>query len=339
MLSASSGHELIRFKNCGFLFLYGLFQTLLIFSGSYFDGTLIIEEEGKGLLEHYGVWSILITDVLILITVSLAHSVFRNTISSIKFKNQSERSKFLKEDIKPLLNFLYLKGNSRFIYFFMVFIGLLAWLNNLYQTTYPEKFYGNDVFDQVDYTYGFLANKLNLFISWVFIYPVAIFTIITLCFQTRLILDLALKHNGLEGSVFHPDKCYGFAMFGWLNICLLVPYLFVFIVMYFLSATHESVYQSLIFPMVILTVVFIVVSFATIKPLVAHASKLELQTYKQINRYLISNDTLTREQRYETYLMRICYATASGSPYAAPLKYGIIGIRIVPAIISLFKFI
>ena len=323
---------------------YAGIQAGLIFVASYLDGTLYLEGEGKGFLEHYGVWAILITDALLILSVSLAHSTFRNAIASIQFSNgedrkdRKDRKEFIGSDLKKYLDFLYLipSSKSQYLYYFLVVIGLLSWVNNLYQTANPVLFYGNDVFDQTNYPIGFIANKINLLLSWVIIYPSCGFILLTICIETRLVLDKAKSAKGLQGNLFHPDKCYGFALLGWLNISLLTPFFIVLAAMLSLSFTHEKLYQSILLPMSLLSLGFIFISFWTVKPVVTQAQAAEESAYKKILKAINSEN---QEEVQKAQIARLCFATASGSPYTQFVKYALVAIRLIPVSITLTKFL
>ena len=59
----------------------GALQVAVVALASYVDGTWWLDGVGDGLLEHYGVWAILVTDPLLLISAAFAYRRFRLSYS------------------------------------------------------------------------------------------------------------------------------------------------------------------------------------------------------------------------------------------------------------------
>ena len=132
--------------------------------------------------------------------------------------------------ISPYIQFIKLKGRGLYLYGLMVAIGALGWINNIYQTTDPVRFFGHKVFDFTEFVLGFAANKFVLFVSWVLIYPACGFVTLTMCISTFFILQKLRSDKLLAPSVFHPDGCYGFSALGKLNVYLMISLLIAFLV-------------------------------------------------------------------------------------------------------------
>lgn len=333
IFSFAKSSETFHWKKLSLLALYAFIQASLLYLGAYIDGTLYLPNEGKGFLEHYGVWGIIVTDIFLLFSVSLAHSNYRAAIYSIEFSERKNRKLFFKNTVIPFLDFLYLKENSKYLYYLFVIIGAIAWSNNLYQTSNPIKFYGNDVFDQVDYTWGFIANKLNLFLSWVIIYPCSLFIILTIAIQTRSLIEKAESRSGLQGNIYHPDRCLGFSIFGWLNVSILLPFIFVLIAVFLLSLTHVNLYQSLVLPLIIVPIILIFLSFWTISPVVKKAKLIYKTEYNSVIRQIRSNTNIS----YQVRLDRLCLVSNAQSPYSQVSQLGMAGIRLISIGITVTK--
>lgn len=335
----SGGTSLVRFGAVFAFLCYGVLQASVLFFGAWHDGTLVLPGTGKGLLNHYGVWAIVATDPLIVISVGIAHALFRRAIVAIRFQDPARRKEFMRVYIKGHLDFLYLKTGSVWVYTFLVSIGGIAIANNIYQTMSPTYFYGNDVFDDVVYRFGFIANKINLFISWVIIYPSAGFLLVTMCIQTRLLVEQAKKLDGLKGDLFHPDQCFGFARLAWLNVGLLAPYILVFIVMFSLSLTHIKMYQSLVFPFFVVTFLFIFASYWIIGPVSDEARRCYDSAYNSVLGLMSRPGWSWEKINYNLSLTRLCLSTTSPSPYAPVTSKIMILIRLAPATLAIFRLI
>lgn len=245
-------------------------QIAALVLATYYEGTFFLPGVGKGLMEHYGVWAIVVTDPLLLISTSYAYCLFRKCLRTIptndaEYKRQARRTVY-----RERLSFLLMKDASgSAVYLFLVILGCLSFANNIVQTCSPAEYYGNDVFDASQYTLGFLTNKFNLFLSWVVVYPIAAFFCLTMSVSLYAILKQFRDSGQLVAEMHHPDKCFGHARLGTLNLVLMTPYFLTYNVMFFLAETHESTYMSLIIPLIGMTVIFILASYMTLYPLAA----------------------------------------------------------------------
>lgn len=316
------------------IMLVALSQAGLVFLGSYLDRTLWLPNEGKGFLEHYGVWAILATDPLLLITTSLAYRRYFIALNTLPLKSQKLASSERDQIVRPFEKFLNLKDKGKFVYALIVAIGLLSWLNNLRQTTDHQIIYGNDVFDAYSYHWGYYANKLNLFGSWVLVYPIVGFQLVTMGVSVRLILQRLKANKSLTPNVMHPDGCYGLFDLGFLNVCLLIPYMLSYSSIFALFLTHENRYFSILAALAGLTLAMLAVSFLTIGPITSLGKEVKRQTYKRLEeksqRY--NSNNIRPENRFA--LERLCFSTARASPYSQWAQTVITALRLTPVVLT-----
>ncbi|WP_394706580.1 hypothetical protein [uncultured Cohaesibacter sp.] len=314
-----------------------LLQTGTIALGSYVDDTWVLPGVGKGLSEHYGVWAILISDPILLISTGFAYQQFRLALRTLPCRG-SEDADRIQSLAKPFLDFLALRGAAKYTYFLLVIVGALCWTLNVVQTMDPVGVYGNDVFDAVAYRWGFVANKLNLLISWAVVYPIVGYLLVAMSFSTWFILRRVERLEMLEPTVLHPDGCYGFENLGLLNVALLWPYVVTFGVMYALELTHEVSYLSLIIPMVILAIVCLVVGIVTIHPISAHARRIHKRTYSSLlTDKRGEKDDPPEQLRY--VVERLTFSQASGSPYTKNVGNFLNALRFAPAAVTFVHLI
>ena len=263
-------------------------QAGITLAASYIDQTWYLPDVGDGFLEHYGVWAILITDPLVLIAASLGAVAFGSCLNGLPLNMKVERAGLFRDRIVSLYYpALGIRSYYKFIYWLMVIVGLLAWVNNLRQTIDPISVYGNDVFDAWQYKWGFFSNKVNLFISWVIVYPLAGYVILSHSLCLRLILDRLIRKNLIQPRLSHPDGCFGCAKLGLLNVVLLAPYLLAFIVLFCLLLTHETSYFSVMVPLFGLSVIVLLISFVIIAPVTGLVRRA----------YVFEEERLTKESR------------------------------------------
>jgi hypothetical protein len=320
-------------------FLFSLFQTGLVIAGSYLDGTFHLEHGGKGFLEHYGVWAILITDPLLMISTAFAWYQFRATIVDLPVVLVPNCRAELRRRVAPYAHFVELKQNGVFLYILLVVLGCLAWINNVYQTNDPVRFFGHKVFDSTEFIFGFAANKLVLFVSWVLVYPACGFVTLSLCLSTFLILRRLRSAGLIKPSVFHPDGCYGLSNLGKLNVCLLVPFLLAFLVLFAILITHARAYASIVVPLIILTALFLAVSVITIQPILSQAREAERNSYQLLRTASMNLPHTDFSGAIAFAIERLCFGMSSGSPYSKTTRALLTVLRAIPVTVTTFKLI
>jgi hypothetical protein len=316
---------------------FSAFQIGLVLLGSYLDGTLRMSGDDKGLLVHYGVWAILISDPLLLISASFAWYQFQIAFRSLPIKNEKDNRSEVQKIVRPYRAKVTLKDNGIWFYLLCLCLGLFSWINNIYETNNPYKYFNHNVFDSTDFMFGFIANKLVLFTSWVLIYPAVGFVVLSMCFSTYFILGKLKAKKIIEPNILHPDGCYGFSSLGKLNICLLLPYFFAFFVVFALLITHENLYASLVIPFIVLVAVFFLASFITIKPILSQVKSVHDSYYSKL---VMDSATLGMTRSREALkfgLERICFGMSSGSPYTRDMRSILIAMRAITAATTILK--
>lgn len=317
--------------------IFSALQALCVFAGSHYDNTLVLPGVGKGFFEHYGVWAILLTDPVLVISAGYGYCLFKKTVMGLPIKNDHL------EDVENLcqkhFDFLEAYGPSIYIYILLVVVGVMSWIVNLFQTTNPVEIYGNDVFDSSSYTLGYFANKINLFTSWVIVYPAVGFMFLSMSFSTYLILRRLEKEKILELSAFHPDGSYGLRDLGKLNIALLWPYVIAFSVTFCLGITHEITYSTLVFPIGMLAALCLCVSYITIQPTLAHVDRVRESTYLHLKAQFRQYASANRPGKLQYLSEYILYSLVDGSPYSKSAKLALNAMRFSPAVLTIGRLI
>jgi len=319
--------------------LFGLVQATLVFAASYLDNTLFLPNEGDGFLEHYGVWAILASDPLLLIATSFAYRQFFISIRTLPINYDEGGTYALQRIIKPFSNFINMTGNSKFLYLFLVIVGFLSWLNNLKQTIDPSITYGNDVFDSSQYLLGFVANKACLFISWVIVYPLVGFMLLSMSWAIRQILKKVVFENRVRPKLIHPDSCYGLAKLGTLNISILLPFVLAYLTMFSLLITHEKSYLSIQIPLVVVTIVLLILSYVTIAPITRLSKKIHSETMERLAKEAVELEGNRTPPTLKFSLERSCLPTVTPSPYKGITASMISAIRLLPVAMTVSKII
>lgn len=283
-----------RLRLWKFLMIMSVFGIIALgeFAGSYFDGTLNLPGNGRGLLNHWGVWAFLVTNPIIIgLTIFIS-------LLSVKILLNFEKYAIKNDSISIMLarrHALSLVGYGRYIYILYLFIiiGIMATIVNIKQTQNPVPIYGNDVFDAVYYPFGFLANKINLFITWSIVYPLAIYVSGHATVSLYFVAKIAHKDKSMKVDFFHPDCCGGLSEFGKINFLIMAVYACFFSVIMALAKTHANRYTSLEVPLVVASFVFIVHSIVGVyyvHKIVDNAKNEEQHKLSfYINNYIIQN--------------------------------------------------
>jgi hypothetical protein len=314
-----------------------LAQSVAVFAGSYLDGTLILPSVGDGFLEHYGVWAILVTDPLLIVAAGLAYRRFIIAFDTLPLVSAKKTKTAFPALLGEHVDFLNMVERSKYVYFLLVATGVLCWLNNLRQTVEPIEIYGNDVFDSYQYQWGYLANKFNLFSSWVLVYPLVGFLLVCMSVSTRQMLRQLASANDLTPNVLHPDGCYGMLNLGILNLSLLLPYLLSYSVIFALFSTHETQYFSIVSALVGLTVVMVVASFLTIGPITGLGKAVRKETFEKLKDKSETYNGNRRVIENRFAFERLCFVTARASPYSKWAQTAVNLVRIVPVFLTAYR--
>jgi hypothetical protein len=317
---------------------FGSLQAAFVVVATYLDNSWYLQSPNKGLFQHYGACALLITDPLLLVSASYAYRRFRIALSTLPLCDPERDRSRARAIARPYLEFLHLKGRARYAYLLFVTVGILAWANNIYETANPKIYFKHDVFDSTTFHFGYYVYKTVLFDSWVIIYPIVGFLLLLMCFFIRLILIKLRLRQMICPNVLHPDGSYGLSNLGTLNICLLTPYLLTFTVIFGVIFTHEAAYASLIVPLFVFSILFIVVSFITIKPVLDQAKEIKRLTYKRLVRRSYSRYVDLSEQ-LAFGIERLSYALSNGSPYSQGGRILLLLMRAGPVVLTTTRFL
>jgi hypothetical protein len=303
---------------------------------SRIDGTWHIPD-GKGFAEHYGIWAILISDPLLLLAGGFLYRQFRLTMVSLPVA--TNRREEFRELYRPWVSSFRGKGYTWLAYVLCVLIGIGAWTVNVVQTLTPLTTYEHDVFDSWAHPAGFFAFKFALFVSWVIIYPAIGYLFIYAAIATRVVLSEANQNKILNPYVEHPDGCYGFQCVGNLNLAILLPYLIAMFTLLAVYETHDAYYASIIFPAIIIVLLFLFISYAVIWPAQSILCQARASSYKKV--LAASKRPLSpgRPEVYNLLAERFHYSTSNASPYSQSARAAVGTMRLAPIVTLGWKFI
>lgn len=322
------------------IIILGSIFPVLVFLGSYIDNTFLLPLNGKGLLQHYGVWSIFLTTPILLI---ISFNILNRFISILKNINNfitcSELPIELNKTINKEIKSISLKNKMKYILIFFGILGFMSSVVNIYQTIEPTKYYGNDVFDSYKYIWGFLANKMFLTFTWTIIYPLVGFIVFQVSYSMVVILRYLYQKGILFIDFFHKDNCGGVSDFGHINNLIMAVYINIYFVIYCLFITHSNRYFTLMLPSILLTTIMIAHNFMLVYYIQKFVKSEKEKRLKEINKRLNEKINNISDFNHDLLLLRNHIIAVKHHPYTK-LSFFVINIfRYFPPIASLIEFI
>lgn len=243
---------------------FTLILPLFVIIGSYFDGTFYLSGDGRGLLEHYGVWAFFLTTPVLLVLTLYILSKFVNLINNIKDYTLEKRiPRGLKVVINRCINSLSLNSKTKYILILFMIVGFFFSIVNIMQTLDPKKTFGNDVFDAYPYIGGYITNKMFLGFLWTVIYPIIFYVILHVTFSMILIMRYMYNKKILHVDFFNKDNCAGITQLGVINTLIMLIYLNYSKILFWLFYTHKNNdYLTILLPAIGFTVLMFVQNFA-----------------------------------------------------------------------------
>jgi hypothetical protein len=294
------------------------------------DNTWYLPDNGRGLLRHYGAWAILLSDPLLVISVGYAFYKFRVTFSTLPAAGDQSRRKRLTLLVQKYVSWIGGHGYSAFGYVACVIFGFLCWANNVYQTQNPTPTFKHDVFDSTQHMAGFLIYKLCLFVSWVIVYPIVGYVMVTMTLAIWIVLQICRRNHLLNLHVTHPDNCYGLRSFGTLGIYVMFPYLTAYFVMFSLLITHGSLYGSITIPLAGMTALIASATYIILVPGYALFKQAKRQTYADLLSRSEEGSTRPDSETLHFTVQRLCYAATDSSPFSIKTKFILVVVNLIP---------
>ena len=235
---ASTTHPLLR-TGVIFALLIALARIAFIGWAAWADHALYLPGAGTGLLEHPGAVSVLFGDSLLIVIC-------------IQARRMSGRLGRKLPSAKPLVVRRYYrsvvfrtayswKGDLTKMFFFLSIVGAIFVANQTAAAIDPISYYGHDTFTSWAHQRTFWAVRVSLVLSWCIIVPYFASLLFVHCIS---ISRLVRKVRQRRWTVFveqHPDRCGGYAFFGWVDVIYASGILVVLAEAALLIMTHGKV--------------------------------------------------------------------------------------------------
>lgn len=217
----------------------GVLQLGGLLISAYVDGTLMLQGSAVGLLEHPGMFAIVVGDAALFIVATYASQM----TAKIGRKLPSRRARLTRRYYRSILWNWAVGPGGVFYWMFFLFsvVGALALINQSVQLFAPEAYYGHDTFDSARHPFSFWVNRVNLFTSWCIVVPLFCSYLFTHSVLVSVYLRRSAKHGLPVFGREHPDKCGGYSFFGWADTLYALGIAIVLIEVLLLMATHRNV--------------------------------------------------------------------------------------------------
>lgn len=321
-------------KRNSFLFGLAVFvvESSLLLIGAYIDDSFYMQNGGRGLFQLYSIWGILFGDIFLLYILSLLiaeiNILDRKTpiIQSIKYR------RYLRNCKKQLIDFLSIRKGQK-LFFYIVGVGLLFWVNNAYQTLYPEKYYGNDLYDSIYHPTGYVAIRIVFLSSWTIFVPYLAYSALIISVSLWKIFKRLKSNNALNFNIYHPDLCGGFSYLGNINVYFILGIFIVYMQLSITLATHHKLNPGLFLGFVVATILFVMATFFITIPINLYLreekTRVKMSNYKKI---------MQKNRVLDVLAQYLTIEKVSFSPYPLPQKVFILVARAAPIVVGVARF-
>ncbi|HKR02258.1 MAG TPA: hypothetical protein VJT09_16390 [Pyrinomonadaceae bacterium] len=318
---------------------------VFILVACWIDGTLRMQDQGKGLTQHYGYWVIFVTTPVIFFLTLHLLDTFLNAIRNIDnycVDLTSELRTRVDKLVQRHIRSLSLRSRSVWILVFIVVILLFWWLVNVIKTTSPFETYHHDVFDASTHRFGFYTAKVYSLLFFSLVYSVAIFVALHITVSMISILKFLNRHKILRIDLFHEDNCGGTSKFGNINLMILGIYANFFAVTYAMYMTHRQTYLAMTASLIACSLLAVAQSVAAVYYIHKTVAKKKRECIEEmtvrLNQQFVSS--LQKGGRFPSDLLafRNYLVEVHTYPYATGALVTVNVIRFAPAALALINY-
>jgi hypothetical protein len=261
------------------------------------DGVLYINQ-GVGLFKHYGLFSTIIGNAISL----YAAKKYYDGVCSIRDSKAVGNNKVIEKPLKDLTCMIELCGRSRFIMYFLVFLGTLFWAANFGISVFGDSVakWGL-VLDSVDHPWSFLAGRLHNIYTWIIIMPFVAHVMICSSFQLRKAMDIASNKGFLTYDLLNPDKRGGFGFIDKSLLAFNVISALVYVEVTMHIQTFARLNLEHIVDYTILTVLLLGINRMFFAYMYATVKRLRIEALNKVKDKVFKNDELSFE------ILKYCY--------------------------------
>jgi len=303
-------------------------------SAATVDQNFFLDGTGLGLFEHPGVWLVLLGDLVILGLLAKLLRQFEKLPTRIPTQRKKNVRRYTRLCIRKVKTEILLRGSKKSQLAILSFLGFILFLNNAMQTTDPFKYYGNDLFDSIYHPWSYVAVRVAIFSSWVIVYPFCIFGSLVVGLSIRTMLEQLSRRGYIGFSIYHPDKCGGFAHLGNINLIFLTAIFVIYIQQLLIWLTHGQLNPGLFIGLISSGLAFLFLSFFLLLPLLVFLKSKRTSTLNFLYKNIMSHGRL-RDMHHHSAI----HSQVNFSPYPIPQKILLMAFRLIPAGIGAAKIL
>ncbi len=309
-----------------------LFEVLLLLGAGYSDNSYYLDGPALGVMEHAGIWGIVIGDMFVFLVLSLLVKQIRKFTIRFPTTKSHLALRYVRTCRHAIYGSLKLRHRDRSIFIYATVSAIFFWANNAYQTRFPIQFYGNDLFDSIHFIHGYIATRIILGTSWILFIPYMAFASICIAASIYRMVNTCIRKRLLKFRFGHPDGCGGFSYLGNINLYFVIGILLIFLELTIVLFTHKKLNPGLASGFVMALILFLAASYFMLMPvykfLAAEKRRKELKNYKSVRLAQLDCSILG-----SLYL----FNQASFIPYKVPQRIVINIARLLPVIASSLK--
>ena len=329
-------HLLLSSKSVRYSIILGVsiasVESLLLILSGYLDGSFYLPGKQLGVLEHTGAWGIIFGDMLVFSAITLVIQQIQKLSVRFPTDNSPLAKRYIRFARYCLLKSITLqRSDAKLLLFLMVFASLF-WANNAYQTLHPVKYYGNDLFDSINFMSGYISTRFILGTSWIIFMPYMAFVSICTAGSIFKLVTKTTDRKMIEYRQGHPDGCGGFSFLGNINIYFVLGILIIYMELTIVLFTHDKLNPGLASGFILATILVLGASYYMLFPVFRF-----LNTEKRKREILNYKGARSNSWNDELIGQLLVFKNSSFSPYKPLQKAIITTARLLPIAASVTK--
>lgn len=243
-LATSTKSSRVRVVGWRIFAFHALFPVAAILAGVT-ENTLHLPRGGRGVLDHYGFHALFLSAPVL--TWMLCTFVLRlvAVTSETSWFGGSDRNPAAKDLQDELVGLLARDRRGATFLALMRAVGVAAVIANASTTRDPVAVYGQDVFDSIYHSAGYVIGRVFLSYHWVYLLPVLFYFAGIATYATVRIAGLVANCDERVLRSFASDGCGGFRALGSLMNSIVFMYLPIVAIIVAVSHTHANSYPLL----------------------------------------------------------------------------------------------
>lgn len=272
-------------------------DLVTLYAAAAREGVLRINQ-GVGLLDHYGIFSMIIGNAISL----YAAKKYYDGVCSIKVSLAVVDSAVVEKPLKDLTAMVELREKHKRILYFFLILGTLFWISNFAIDAFgdPVAKWGHTL-DPLDRPWSFVAGRLHNIVSWIIIMPFVAYVMILSSIQLRKAMSIASEKGALAYDLLNPDQRGGFAFLDHLLLAFNVVGALVYVEVTMHMLTFGKLNLEHIVDYIILTLLLVVINRMFFANMYGTVKRLRFKALIKVKDEVFKNNQLSFD------VLKYCY--------------------------------